>query len=338
VRGPEEAKVTLIEYADFQCLACATLAGWLTRLSDEVPGGVRLVYRHYPLPKLHDRAVVAAEVAEAAGAQGRFWAMHDLLYWRQDEWTKVPEENLLDLWVGYARELGLDTDRFRRDLESRRYRRRVLDAYQAAASIPMAGVPTLFINGVRYRGPLNRQSLSAMLQVAAQRPLYPAPPPMTLDLTHTYTATLVTRHGEIVIRLHPEWAPQAVNSFVFLARQGWYDGLPFHTVLPGRLAVTGDPSGTGLGGPGYYLPDEIIAALRFNRPGRVALANEGWPNTGGSQFFITAQPAPELDGRYTIFGQVVSGLEVLDALTPSRPGPEGVRDADLLERVIIEER
>ncbi len=144
------------------------------------------------------------------------------------------------------------------------------------------------------------------------------PPAMQIDVNKSYAATLHTSKGDIAFELLPKSAPLAVNSFVFLARQGYFDGVTFHRVLPGFVAQGGDPTGSGMGGPGYKFDNEIDPALNFDGPGIVAMANAG-PNTNGSQFFITYAPAPKLDGDYTIFGQVVTGMEVVKNLTPRQP-------------------
>jgi cyclophilin family peptidyl-prolyl cis-trans isomerase len=124
----------------------------------------------------------------------------------------------------------------------------------------------------------------------------------------------------VVLQLYPEKAPQAVNNFVFLTRSGWYDAITFYRVLPGERAVTGDPSETGLGNPGYLFETEIVPGLSFSQAGMLAMDNDG-PSTNGSRFFITLGPAPQLDGQYTIFGQVLSGLEILTELTARNPQP-----------------
>jgi cyclophilin family peptidyl-prolyl cis-trans isomerase len=161
---------------------------------------------------------------------------------------------------------------------------------------------------------------------------------MLIDPEATYRATLQLDRGEIVIDLFPASAPMAVNSFVFLAGQGWFDGCIFHRVLPGTLAETGDPSGTGLGGPGYFFATEIDPALTFEEAGVVALTSAGL-GTNGSQFFITLAPLPQLNGTRSVFGRVASGLEILQGLARRDPlfnllNPPG---ATIL-RVTIEER
>jgi cyclophilin family peptidyl-prolyl cis-trans isomerase len=141
---------------------------------------------------------------------------------------------------------------------------------------------------------------------------------MTIDQTKEYVATIETEKGDITIELYAEEAPLAVNSFVFLAQDGWYDNVTFHRVVPGFVAQAGDPSGTGMGGPGYVFDNEVSSDLKFDQPGVLGMANSG-PGTNGSQFFITHTSVPNLDGSYTIFGRVISGMDVVESLTPRDP-------------------
>jgi len=143
-------------------------------------------------------------------------------------------------------------------------------------------------------------------------------PEMQLDPTKNYQATLHTSKGDIIIDLYAKNVPHTVNNFVFLARQGFYDGTIFHRVIPDFMAQGGDPTGTGRGGPGYKFRDEFDPKLRHNGPGVLSMANAG-PNTNGSQFFITHVPTPWLDGKHAVFGQVVGGLDVLLAIPPRDP-------------------
>jgi cyclophilin family peptidyl-prolyl cis-trans isomerase len=143
---------------------------------------------------------------------------------------------------------------------------------------------------------------------------YPSPPDLSIDLAKTYRATLDTNHGEIVIDLDAERSPQTVNNFVFLARDGYYDGVIFHRVIEDFMIQGGDPTGTGMGGPGYKFRDEIEGSGKYGR-GTVAMANAG-PNTNGSQFFICHTDVG-LPHSYTIFGQVSSGMEAVDSIAAS---------------------
>ncbi len=145
-----------------------------------------------------------------------------------------------------------------------------------------------------------------------------APPAMAIDTTKQYTATIVTDKGDITLQLYAAEAPQTVNNFVFLARQGYYDGVTFHRVIPGFMAQTGDPTGTGGGNPGYKFADEFSPALKHDGPGVVSMANSG-PDTNGSQFFITYAAQQHLDGMHTIFGRVTAGMDVVEKLSPRDP-------------------
>jgi peptidylprolyl isomerase len=169
---------------------------------------------------------------------------------------------------------------------------------------------------------------------AARR--YATPPAMMIDSQKSYVAVVETDKGTIRIKLLPDIAPQTVNSFVFLAREGYFDGVTFHRVLPGFVAQGGDPAGTGYGGPGYNLPDEFS-----DRPidrGTVAMANTGAPNSGGSQFFITYSRQAGLDGKYTVFGEVIEGMDVADKLTPRDPDTNpNAPPGDRIIKVTIEE-
>ena len=140
---------------------------------------------------------------------------------------------------------------------------------------------------------------------------------MTIQTDNRYVATLNTNHGAIVIELFPEEAPKTVNNFVFLSREGFYDGVIFHRTMENFMIQGGDPTGTGTGGPGYRFEDEFVSSLVFDSPGILAMANAG-PNTNGSQFFITTVPTSHLDGKHTIFGRVLEGQEVADAISKVR--------------------
>ncbi len=164
---------------------------------------------------------------------------------------------------------------------------------------------------------------------------YDRPPEMALDLYKDYHANLVTEKGTVRIRLFAEQAPETVNNFVFLAREGYFDGTTFHRVIEGFMAQGGDPTGTGTGGPGYSIGDEFHPNLRHDKPGILSMANRG-PNTGGSQFFITHAATPWLDDRHAIFGEVVEGMEVVNALRERDPQSDR-EPGDRIERVQIEE-
>ena len=166
---------------------------------------------------------------------------------------------------------------------------------------------------------------------------FAAAPPMLIDKNKHYTATVtMAKGGEFAIQLYADQAPITVNSFVFLARQGYFDGLTFHRVLDGFMAQGGDPTGTGGGGPGYQFVNED-SDLKFDKPGVVAMANAG-RNTNGSQFFITFGPEERLNGGYTIFGQVVSGMDVVNGLRRRDPNQHPTYAGDAIASVAITEQ
>ncbi|MFZ6031260.1 MAG: peptidylprolyl isomerase [Chloroflexota bacterium] len=166
---------------------------------------------------------------------------------------------------------------------------------------------------------------------------YESAPPMTIDPAKKYTATVkMAKGGEFVIELYPDKAPITVNSFVFLAREGYFDGVTFHRVLDGFMAQTGDPTGTGSGGPGYQFVNEDND-LAFDKPGVVAMANAG-RDTNGSQFFVTFEMQPHLTGGYTIFGQVISGMDVVNGITRRDPNMAPDFQGDAIETITITEQ
>ena len=165
---------------------------------------------------------------------------------------------------------------------------------------------------------------------------YTEAPPMTIDASKNYTATITTPRGDIVIKLRPDLAPQTVNSFVFLAREGYYDGLTWHRVIADFMAQGGDPTGTGAGGPGYTVPAEF-SDVSFDRPGILAMARPGNDiNGNGSQFFVTTAPATYLDGQYTIFGEVINGQEIVDAIPLRDPMADTEPGEQMLSITITE--
>jgi cyclophilin family peptidyl-prolyl cis-trans isomerase len=157
---------------------------------------------------------------------------------------------------------------------------------------------------------------------------------MAVVASKQYFATVrMVKGGEFAIQLFPDKAPVTVNSFVFLAGQGFYNGTTFHRVLDGFMAQGGDPTGTGSGGPGYQFANENND-LHFDKAGVVAMANAG-PDTNGSQFFITFGPQPQLDGGYTIFGQVISGMDVVNGLRRRNPDQMPDFPGDAIQSVTI---
>ncbi|NIS81281.1 MAG: peptidylprolyl isomerase [Anaerolineales bacterium] len=164
---------------------------------------------------------------------------------------------------------------------------------------------------------------------------YASPPQMMIDPQKTYTAKIETQLGDIVLLLHTDKAPRTVNNFVFLAREGFYSGVIFHRVITDFMAQTGDPTGTGMGGPGYQFEDEFHPEIRHDGPGVLSMANAG-PNTNGSQFFITHVATPHLDDKHSVFGKVIEGLDVLLSI-PARDPRDRNAPAVTIQNILIQE-
>lgn len=296
---------------------------------------VRLVFRHLPLITIHDKAQISAEAAEAAGAQGMFWEMHDILFANQASWNNTPEAEVIDTFVGYAEEIGLkNVAQFRRDLENDTYAAKVLADYEAAVGANLNSTPTLLVNQVDYPAQafgMAYEGVDVFIQLMKLRKTWFSQPEQVIDLTKAYEATIETEKGDIVMELYPDTAPANVNSFVFLAQQGWFKDVTFHRVLDGFMAQGGDPTGTGVGFPGYRCDDEVVPSRTFDGAGVVALANSG-PNSNGSQFFITYTATPQLNANFTIIGHVIEGQSVVDSLT--RRDPSTSPDAPAGDKII----
>jgi cyclophilin family peptidyl-prolyl cis-trans isomerase len=179
----------------------------------------------------------------------------------------------------------------------------------------------------------NRKEFTLM---SAQNQQWSQPPAMEIDPQKSYTATLHTDQGDIKIKLFADKAPKTVNNFVFLSRQRFYDATIFHRVIKDFMAQGGDPTGTGMGGPGYRFADEFHPSLRHSGPGILSMANAG-ANTNGSQFFITHVATPWLDNKHAVFGQVVEGLDVLLKI-PERDPRNSKAPAAVLNSVEIVEQ
>jgi cyclophilin family peptidyl-prolyl cis-trans isomerase/predicted DsbA family dithiol-disulfide isomerase len=337
--GPEDAAITILVYADFQCPYSAKFAPVLKELMTMHPNDIRVIFRHFPIKILHDKASLAAEAAQSAGNQGRFWEMYDLLFERQNEWTPLSVSEFIEWLREVALEIELDIDPFMDDIESGRYILMMEENFQTGISYGLAGTPSIFINdsyfGLEPTITLLEASVRLELLEPKRQKNYP---PNTLSEGKDYIAILEMDMGQVVVQLYPEAAPNAVNNFIYLAQSGWYNDNPIFNIVPGSFVETGDPSGTGFGDQGYHFNIEIDPTLKFDKPGLVAYSSSG-PNTNGSRFFITLSALPELDGARTIFGRVIEGFDLLTQLNER----ESMRDllippeATIL-KITIEER
>ncbi len=198
-------------------------------------------------------------------------------------------------------------------------------------------VIVLVVIGIIWAISVDRQSTESTGAPENSAKQYDSAPPMAIDPSKQYLATVkMAKGGEFVIQLYADKAPITVNSFVFLAREGYFNGVTFHRVLEGFMAQGGDPSGTGMGGPGYQFVNED-SDLTFDKAGVVAMANSG-RDTNGSQFFITFGPTENLNGGYTIFGQVISGMDVVNGITRRDPNTGPTFAGDAMESVTITEK
>jgi cyclophilin family peptidyl-prolyl cis-trans isomerase len=317
----------------------------LKRLADAYPEDVQFVYRHFPLPS-HPLSLLATEASEAAGAQGKFWEMEEIIFENQEAWNGQSNADFRKTLSQYAQEIGLDVKKFDEEVNGGKYAAKAKAAQDQAVQLGISYTPFLLLNGSQFPQSINALSypdLEGLVKFIVELPKkqYEQAPAMQIDQNKEYTATIKTEQGDIVVRLFADKAPLAVNNFVFLAKNGWYDGVTFHRVLPDFMAQGGDPTGLGLAGPGYEFPNEVTG-LKFDKEGLVAMANAG-PDTNGSQFFITYGPAPQLDAadptkeaNYTIFGEVISGMDVARKLKSRDPqqGPDFT--GSVIETITIE--
>jgi cyclophilin family peptidyl-prolyl cis-trans isomerase len=311
----------------------------LTQLEERHPNDLRVIYRHFPLIPIHNKASLAGQAAEAAGAQAHFWEMHDLLFDRFNDWVGLTPEAFQDWLLSAAGDLELDVSQFQDDLSSETYASDMQTAFENTAAAGIPGTPFVFLNEEWFRLPLTLNNLEAVLRLIllAERQ-YDSYPPMSLDPDAQYLAYLHLEEGDVVIQLYPEYAPLGVNSFIFLARNGWYDGTFFHNVQPDVVVEGGDPTGTGFGSPGYNFEIETDASLNFEQPGMVGLQNFG-PGTNAGLFFITLAPLSEISQDLTILGRVIEGLELLQDLSAREPIEDLLSPPEeVIQSITIEEK
>lgn len=348
--GPEDAPLTIVEYADFECPYCANAGLALAAFQKEYPDEVRYVYRHFPL-SFHKKAPTAAYAADAAGKQGLFFEAEELLYQTAQEWTMLATLEEYESWLKekFSAEIEkLDAAQWEKDFADADLRKKVDGAFDEVASTGIInGTPTVFLNWNFYQGSLDVKSLKNFLELfKLQKRLYAECPPIITDSAKSYRAVVDTAKGQMIIDLYADKAPLAVNSFIFLANEGWFDGTSFHRQIPDFVAQAGDPSGTGIGIPGYQFANEV-SDLKYGESGLVGMANSG-PDKNGSQFFITYSLADyykkaieksnedaseeaklsedriqeevekelaKMSENYTIFGKISEGMDVAENLT-----------------------
>jgi cyclophilin family peptidyl-prolyl cis-trans isomerase len=343
ILGKADAPVTIIEYGDFQCPGCASLHPGLKTTMDAVSDTVRLVFRHFPLAQIHDKATIAAHAAEAAALQGKFWEMHNLLYDKQKEWEGKPVAEITATLKSYADELKLDAAKFEQDLASEAVATRVQRDVDSGTAAKVSGTPSLFVDGQQlpleaFSDPNLTQQLKTYAEGRAKELAglstktfnYQQPDQVT-QADSKYVLTLKTNKGDIVVELDPALAPINVNSTVFLAQQGYFDATPvFRNFADVGAVLLGNS--TVLGNPGYECGVEL-ANSKFDKPGVAALyrANEA-NNT--SQLVLAYTPTQQLNGQFTVIGQITSGLDVAKSLVAA----EGDTKADVITSATVEEK
>jgi cyclophilin family peptidyl-prolyl cis-trans isomerase/protein-disulfide isomerase len=309
VRGDPDAPFTIIEYADFQCPACAYYASLFEFLMENFPGAFQVVFRHMPLPSIHDKAYISSMAADAAGAQDKFWDMYNILYFNQDSWSGFTEDEFIDWVTTQAEGLELDIDQFTADMLDEADRAALEENTNDLLNLGVVYTPFVIVDGEIYKD--GNPNFFDLASIAAYDG-YAECPAWMIDLEKTYTAVIDTNVGEVTVDLYPDQAPLAVNSFIFLAQNGWFDDLYFFRVEEDFVAQAGDPINQGYLGPGYVFDDEISGTLSFDKAGVLGMAKSG-EDMNGSQFFITLGPTTNLDGGFTIFGQVQEdSLSTLD--------------------------
>lgn len=334
-KGPEDALITVIEYTDFQCPYCAMAQVELGKLLQMYPDDVRLVYRSLPLVGIHPNATMAAQAAEAAGAQGKFWEMYDALFTKQSDWSAKTADEFLVWLSAEATALGLEKEQFSEDLVSEAVQAKIQEQITYADSIGLRSTPTVLVNGSPWGW--FASDIEPLIKHAKYN-LMNECPPWVIDVEKTYTATIQTKNGDMTLDLYPKAAPLAVNSFVYLAREGYYNGVTFHRVMHDFVAQTGDPTGTGAVGPGYQYREEIVPELTFDEAYMVGVARGQESGTSGSQFFITYVPYPSLNGGYTIFGKLIEGEDVLLQITERDPQQKPEFNGDEIISITINEK
>lgn len=307
--GPINAPLTLVVYGDYQCEPCARLDATLWRLMEEYPGALLLVYRHFPLLPLNDKALMAVQAVEAASRQGRFWEAHRYLYTHQAEWRDMAPEAFPDYLLSMAQTLALDLARFTQDLTDPDIQALAYRAWKAGQALGLEAAPTLFLNGEWFPGPPTYEALRtvvALNQLEQRR--FTACPPWRVHFDHLYLLDLRLPQDLVVLRLEPQWAPQGVNAVVFLAQEGWYQGMGIYDVVPGQALYLGDPSNTGYGHPGFLIPWEAPAVGL--RSGRVVLLPES-PGWNSPRMAILLDEVPAWENQVTVIGEVVQGMDGL---------------------------
>jgi cyclophilin family peptidyl-prolyl cis-trans isomerase/protein-disulfide isomerase len=337
--GAQDEGIQFTVYLDYQSPLSSSLMRILAEMIESHPGEIQVIIRQYPLIPIHDKSLLATQAVLAAQTYDAFWEVHEQLLVSQSEWTALDPSDFVQWLESLAIQLELPLPEYLELLTSPDIAQRAQINYESSLDDGIPGAPFLFIEELPYRLPIDPINIEAsFLLIQSRESHYGEYPEISIDPAHNYFARVQTNLGEISIQLFPESALLGVNSFVFLAREGWMDGVPFHRVVPNLLVESGDRSGTGLGNAGYHFSVEVDPEWKFDSPGKVGLVNNG-PGTNGSQFFITLQSMPEYTGVKTLIGEVIDGMDILMDLKARDPYIDLMnRPEIIIESISIEER
>jgi len=329
VVGPPDAAVTFLEYSELQCPYCAQLEPSMVAIQEKFPDDVRIVFRHRPFPEsFHDKSILGAQALEAAGKQGKFSEFKDFMFARQyqdpndsvegsmssdDFWAALAPDDFDEWMAERVPDLGIDADQFLEDMYSDEIVKNIQEKKDEADSLGISGTPTLFING--YPWPAQQRGVEIFTiftrLILKQDLEFASCPEKLVDQQKSYSATIETTQGDIQVELFAETAPYAVNSFIFLAREGWYRDLPLLSTPD--ILLSGDPTDTGYGGAGYVYLDEANSDYTLDQPGMLAIYNRLGPGMNGSSFFINKMALPDVE-NITVFGKVTEGMDVIEKI------------------------
>ncbi len=292
----------------------------LEQLLKEFPNDVRAVFRHFPLPS-HPNSLLATQAAEAAGMQGKFYELSDLILSQQATWSPMDAVAFETWLVSQAEPLGLNKDQFQADMKSAAVVQKALDYQKQATDAGVSYTPFIMVNGRIWEG-IDLPNMRILIKLLREeKNLFKECPTTILEAGKQYTATIETEVGNIVLKLQTDKVPLSTNAFVWLVQQGWYDNTSFFNVIRGdptqvEVALTGDRTETGYGTAGFNISPEIVPDLKFDKAGKIGFVN-------GSQLFITYGALANMDGRYTVLGEVVEGMDVVQKLAVTPMDAEG---------------
>lgn len=292
----------------------------LEQLLKEFPDDLRTVFRHFPLPS-HANSLLATQAVEAAGMQGKLYEMSDQIFANQATWSPMDTAAFESWLTTEAETLGLNKDQFVKDMKSDVVVAKVLEYQKQAMDAGVTYTPFIMVNGRIWEG-IDLPNMRILIQLLREdKNLFPDCPPTVLEPGRKYTATIETEIGNIVMALNTDQVPLSANAFVWLVQQGWYDNTTFFNVMrddPSQIeiALTGDRTETGYGTAGFSISPEIVSDLNFTQPGTVGFVN-------GNQLFISYSALPKLEGRYTVLGNVIEGMDVVQNLAITKIDAEG---------------